>query len=250
MANLRQRVGTFLDGPDRILALVGPSGTGRLYATHQAAGDRGLVCIVHDRAQGSIDYNRWGAPTLADRGLAPSVQLLCNADCETDFSFIARLPQGSKVVCIANDGLALAKAKIPIERVNPLTPDAMAKILFLEHGWDALVAQRLSRLAQGDWRQVFTVRRALEGVDISAASEEEFAQALARMTRDTTLEGHPSLRVHQLFSGQVRGNLEAYACPDVLAWGERNLGATCATLEDMAAMQEAAVTCDVLLTGG
>ena len=69
MASLRQRVGTFLDGPDRILALVGPSGTGRLYATHQAAGDRGLVCIVHDRPQGSIHYGRWGAPTLADRGL-------------------------------------------------------------------------------------------------------------------------------------------------------------------------------------
>ena len=250
MSTLRQRVRSFLDGPATCVALVGPCGTGKLYATQQAARDKGFVCVVHDRAQGAINYSLWGAPTLADGGLARTLNILYNADCETDFAFAARLPPGSKVICIANDGQALAKAKIPIERVNPLTPDAMAKILFLEHGWDALVAQRLSRLAQGDWRQVFTVRRALEGVDISAASEEEFAQALARMTRDTTLEGHPSLRVHQLFSGQVRGNLEAYACPDVLAWGERNLGATCATLEDMAAMQEAAVTCDVLLTGG
>ena len=250
MATLRQRVKNFLSGPDRIIALVGPSGTGKRFAAQQAARDAGLACVEHDRAQGVINYSRWGAPTLADGGLARTLNILCNADCETDFSFVARLPQGSKVVCIANDGLALAKAKIPIERVNPLTPDAMARILFLEHGWDALVAQRLSRLAQGDWRQVFTVRRALEGVDISAASEEEFAQALARMTRDTTLEGHPSLRVHQLFSGQVRGNLEAYACPDVLAWGERNLGATCATLEDMAKMQKAAADGDVLCSAG
>ena len=127
----------------------------------------------------------------------------------------------------------------------------MAKILFLEHDWDALAAQRLSRLAQGDWRQVFTARRALEGagVDISVASEEEFAQALERMRRDKALEAHPTLRVHQLFNG-LADNLEAYAGPDVLAWGERNLGVTCDTLEDMAAMQEAAVTCDVLQTGG
>ena len=55
--------------------------------------------------------------------------------------------------------------------------------------------------------------------------------------------------MHQLFNGTVR-NLEDYANPDVLAWGERNLGVTCATLENMAAMQEAAVTADVLLNGG
>ena len=133
MASLRQRVGTFLDGPDRILALVGPSGTGRLYATHQAAVDRGLVCIVHDRAQGPSDYNRWGAPTLADRGLVPSVQLLCNADCETDSTFVARLPEGCKVVCLANS-VSDAMKQVRIERVQPLTPGAMENILFLELG--------------------------------------------------------------------------------------------------------------------
>ena len=252
MSNIRERVRTFLEGTQRVLALVGPSGTGKLYATQQAARDAGLACVEHDRAQGVINYDLWGATTLANGGLARTLNILCNADSETDFSFVARMPQGRKVVCIANDGQALAKAKIPIERVKTLTPHAMAKILFLEHDWDALAAQRLSRLAQGDWRQVFTARRALEGasIDIGIASEEEVAQALVRMTRDKALEAHPTLRVHQLFNGHVRDNLEDYACPDVLAWGERNLGVTCDALEDMAAIQEAAVTCDVLLTGG
>ena len=225
MSSIRERVKSFLDGTQRALAIVGPSGTGKLYATRQAARERGLTCIVHDRSQGSINYRLWGAATLADRGLARTLNILCNADCEIDFSFVGRLPPGSKVVCIGNDGQELAKAKIPIERVNPLAPDAMAQILFAEMDWDALTAQRLSRLARGDWRQVFAARRALEGsgVDISAASEEEFAQALERMRRDKALEAHPTLRVHQLFNG-LADKLEAYACPDVLAWGERNLG--------------------------
>ena len=252
MSNVRERVKTFLDGTQRALAIVGPSGTGKLYATQQAARETGLTCIVHDRSQGSINYRLWGAATLADRGLARTLNILCNADCEIDFSFVGRLPPGSKVVCIGNDGQALAKAKIPIERVNPLAPDAMAQILFAEMDWDALTAQRLSRLAQGDWRQVFAARRALEGsgVDISAASEEEFAQALARMTRDKALEAHPSLRVHQLFNGHVRDGLEEYASPEILSWGERNLGATCSTLESMAKMQQAAADADVLCTAG
>ena len=246
MATLRQRVKDFLSGADRIIGLVGPSGTGKRFAAQQAARDAGLACVEHDRAQGVINYSRWGAPTLAGGGgLARTLNILCNADCETDFSFVARLQPGCKVVCIANDGQALAKAKITIERVKPLTPEAMAKMLFLEVDWDAVAAKRLSRLAQGDWRQVHASAR----VDINAATEEHFAQALERMAKDSALEAHPSLRVRQLFSGTPRA-LDDYARPDGLNWGERNLGGVCETLESMATMQEAAATCDVLQSGG
>ena len=66
MSSIRERVKSFLDGTQRALAIVGPSGTGKLYATQQAARERGLTCIVHDRSQGSINYRLWGAATLAD----------------------------------------------------------------------------------------------------------------------------------------------------------------------------------------
>ena len=162
------------------------------------------------------------------------------------------MPPGSKVICIANDGQALAKAKIPIEGVKPLTPEAMTKILYMEADWEAVAAQRVSRLAQGDWRQVANLKRLFDGagIDLSGRSEEDFQAALKQMSRDRHTECHPSLRAHQMFSGNVR-DLESYARPDVLAWGECNLGLTCKnSLESMANMQEAAATADVLCTGG
>ena len=250
MSTLRQRVRSFLDGPATCVALVGPCGTGKLYATQQAARDKGLVCVAHDRAQGSIAYELWGAATLANDGLARTLNILCNADSETDFSFVGRLPSGSKVVCIANDGQALKDARIPIERVKPLTPEAMAKMLFLESDWGAVAAQRVSRLAQGDWRQVDNLKRLFDGagVNLSGASEEAFQAALEQMARDKHTVCHPSLRVHSLFSGT--GQQEDHEDPAVLPWGESNLGLTCDSLESMAAMQEAAATADVLCKGG
>ena len=92
MSSIRERVKSFLDGTPRALAIVGPSGTGKLYATQQAARERGLTCIVHDRSQGSINYRLWGAATLANHGLAASVHVLLSADGETDFCFVANLP--------------------------------------------------------------------------------------------------------------------------------------------------------------
>ena len=40
MSNIRERVKTFLDGTQRALAIVGPSGTGKLYAIQQAVRER------------------------------------------------------------------------------------------------------------------------------------------------------------------------------------------------------------------
>ena len=251
MSSIRERVKSFLDGTQRALAIVGPSGTGKLYATQQAARERGLTCIVHDRSQGSINYRLWGAATLANHGLAASVHVLLSADGETDFCFVARLPPACKVVCVANEvSEALKAARIPIERVKPLTPEAMAKMLFLESDWGAVAAQRVSRLAQGDWRQVDNLKRLFDGagVNLSGASEEAFQAALEQMARDKHTVCHPSLRVHSLFSGT--GQQEDHEDPAVLPWGESNLGLTCDSLESMAAMQEAAATADVLCKGG
>ena len=251
MSSIRERVKSFLDGTQRALAIVGPSGTGKLYAIQQAVRERGLTCIVHDRSQGSINYRLWGAATLANHGLAASVHVLLSADGETDFCFVARLPPACKVVCVANEvSEALKAARIPIERVKPLTPEAMAKMLFLESDWGAVAAQRVSRLAQGDWRQVENLKRLFDGagVNLSGASEEAFQAALEQMARDKHTVCHPSLRVHSLFSGT--GQQEDHEDPAVLPWGESNLGLTCDSLESMAAMQEAAATADVLCKGG
>ena len=250
MSTLRQRVRSFLDGPATCVALVGPCGTGKLYATQQAARDKGLVCVAHDRAQGFIAYKLWGAATLANDGLARTLNILCNADSETDFSFIGHMPQGCKVVCIANDGQALKAARILCEHVKPLTAEEMAKLLFLEKGWEAAAAQRLARLAQGDWRQLKTLARLFNdaGINVSTQDEEEFAEACERMARDRKHDCHPSLRAHSVFSGNAPP--EDYEDPEILARGERNLGVTCDTLESMALMQEAASTTDVLCTSG
>ena len=61
-----KRVETFLRDPGAsVLALVGPSGSGKLYTAERAAQAVGVQACVLDRAQGEINYGRLGATTLA-----------------------------------------------------------------------------------------------------------------------------------------------------------------------------------------
>ena len=86
-------------------------------------------------------------------------------------------------------------------------------------------------------------------VDLATASDEEFQEALATMAKDKVVDAHPTLKVHQLFSGgSAQKQLENYTDTETLAWSEANLGVVCATVADMLTMAESAVTCDVLMS--
>ena len=157
---------------------------------------------------------------------------------------------------LANEvGNATRNANIPVERMNAPMPDQRTKELFLQHDWNVVKAKRLSQLAQRDWRKLQTLDLwfASAGLDIAGMSEEEYEETLVRMSRDAQQHVHPTLASHQLFSGAARNQGRApedLADASVLAWGEANHGIFCASLEDMASMQEAALHCDVLTNAG
>ena len=229
---MQKKLETFLRGSAPALILVGPSGCGKLWSTERAARAVGLQVQIADRSQGKINYALWGACGLSDSGLVRNLFVLLAADQESDFSgLVKNIRQVSgKVVLIANEvSNAMRAAKFPVERVSAPTAEAMTKELFLNQDWDVTRSQRLSRLAQGDWRRLQTLDLLFQDVDVASMSDEAFGKTLERMAKDA----------HQdLVDARV------------MAWGEANHGLVCATVEEMAAMQEAAGHCDIMTNAG
>jgi len=227
---MQKKIETFLRGREPVLAIVGPSGSGKLYATERAAAAIGLRVQIEDRSQGVLKYARWGSNSLStSRALDKHLYVLVCAEQETDFSdllSVLRTTPGLKIVLIANNvSNAMRTAKIPVERVSAPTAEQMRRELFLNHHWDAVKAKRLSLLAQGDWRKLQTLDRLFQGVDVASMSDEAFGEALEQMARDVHEDVHPTLAAHQLFSGHATRQGKApedLADANVLAWGERN----------------------------
>ena len=180
-----------------------------------------------------------------------SLFIICNAK-ETSWDFLPKL--AGKFVFVTNDEQQMAglkKAKVAIEKLKKPTAEQMTKALFLEHEWPVEKAKRLSQLAEGDWRRVWVLEQLFRdaSIDLATASDDDFQEALATMTKDNVLDVHPTLKVHQLFSGAgAKQRLENYTDTETLAWGEANLGVVCGTVGDMLTMAESAVTCDVLMS--
>ena len=253
---MQKKLETFLRGSAPALILVGPSGCGKLWSTERAARAVGLQVQIADRSQGKINYALWGACGLSDSGLVRNLFVLLAADQESDFSgLVKNIRQVSgKVVLIANEvSNAMRAAKFPVERVSAPTAEAMTKELFLNQDWDVTRSQRLSRLAQGDWRRLQTLDLLFQDVDVASMSDEAFGKTLERMAKDAHQDIHPTLAVHQLFSGLATKSGRApedLVDARVMAWGEANHGLVCATVEEMAAMQEAAGHCDIMTNAG
>ncbi len=249
----KRTIAAFLDGPATCLGLWGPVGSGKLFLVEQVVRAKGLQHQVLDKAQGAIPYARLGGACLSSDGsLAAAAYVIVNAH-ESDWSFTKTLR--GKFVFISNAELALRglkAAKFECVKVPRPTVDSMTKTLFLEHEWPVEKAQRLAVLAEGDWRKLTNLDRLFTDarVDVASAADEEFQQIVQDTAKDKRLlaEAPPSAAVHALFSGHAAqsGTVEAYADHSVLMWGERNLGITSGTLEDMQACQEAAVIADVL----
>jgi hypothetical protein len=57
---MQKKIKTFLRGREPALAIIGPPGCGKLYATERAAAAIGLRVQIEDRSQGPLNYARWG----------------------------------------------------------------------------------------------------------------------------------------------------------------------------------------------
>jgi hypothetical protein len=167
------------------------------------------------------------------------------------------MPRGTKIILIGNSCCPeLKKAGIHVERIKRPTQDAMCKTLFLDHDWPAIKAQRLSALADGDWRRLWSLDRlfAGAGMDVAKCDDDNFRKLCLNTAKDKNLleATPPSAAVHQLFSGYAASSntVSDYAEHSVLMWTEANKDVVCNSLEQMADLQEAAVYADVLASGG
>ncbi len=253
--NAKARIETFLRGRGVALGVVGEPGSGKMHAAQLAAKAAGFHLTILDRTQGPIHYNRLGALTLGDHGLAKTVFVICGADAETSWPDPKSLPEGAKLIFIGNSCRAeMKRASLQVEQVSRPSPEAMTKSLFLDQGWDVIVAQRLARLSGGDWRQLRALEMLFKNVDVASLGDDEFQRLLldTKADKNPLLDVPPSAVVHQLFSGHAaRSNtLEHYADHGVLMWAEANKDLVCNSIEDMATLQEAAVFSDVLMNGG
>ena len=255
--NIQGRIEAFLRGSTAALAVVGQTGSGKTHAVEVAAKAAGFQATVLDRTQGSISYNRLGVCALGQDGLTRTVTIVCGADSETALPDPKRLPLGTKLIFIGNNCSAeLKKAGIHIEKLNRPTQEAMCKTLFLDHDWPVAKAKRLSALADGDWRRVWSLDRlfAGAGVDVAECNDDDFRALMLHTAKDKNLleTTPPSAAVHQLFSGYAASSntVSDYAEHSVMMWTEANQDIVCNSIEKMAEFQEAAVYADVLATGG
>ncbi len=259
---MEKKIEAFLAGPHCIVGLVGDVGTGKRHAVCATALAKGWKVQCHDRAQRSLDYLRWGAHVLDDAGLCRAVHVVCNADCENDWSFVPRLSPGVKVVCLANDVQALKKgaatapeSNFEILRMPKLSTDQMSKHLFHEEHWCAVVATRLSKLAAGDWRVLRTWERLVResAVDVSTMDDAAFEEWSARAHKDQFVTCHPSLTANRLLNGEARENAnlaERMMDHQTACFVQANVGLHCGTIEEMETMATAAVDSDMMRAAG
>ena len=175
----------------------------------------------------------------SDGFLQPIVYVIVNAH-ETDWSFTKTLT--GRFIFISNDELALRAlkaAKFECIKLPRPSAQSMTRTLYLDHGWDCDKATRLAILADGDWRKLTNLDRLFTdaGVDVAKASEDQFQQLVLSTFSDKRVlaDVPPSAAVHALFSGCAKssGTIDAYSEHVVLMWGERNLGITTQSLDDM-----------------
>ena len=260
--NTTRHVEAFLAGPHCIVGLVGDVGTGKRHTVCALALAKGWKVQCHDRAHGALDYLRWGTHVFGAAGLCRTVHVVCNADCERDWSFVPRLCPGVKVVCLANDAQALKKgaatapeSNFEILRMPKLSMDQMTRHLFHEEDWCALVATRLSKLAAGDWRVLRTWESLVResGADVSAMDDAAFEEWSARAYKDQFVTCHPSLTANRLLNGEARENValaERMLDHQTASWVQANVGLHCGTIEEMETVAAAAVDWDMLRAAG
>ena len=252
MTGVEKAIASFLGNPKTTcLGIWGEVGSGKMHSTTEVARRQGWTYQVLDRAQGAIDYRKLGRHMLGESGLTASLYIICNAK-ESSWESLRAIT--GKLVFIANEEQNLAplkRAKFPVEKARRPTVDQMTRALFLEHDWPVEKAKRLSALAEGDWRRVWLLDRLFRdaNVDFASVSDGEFLEALGTMGKDDLRDVHPTLKVHQLFSAtSAQTPLERYANMETLVWSQANLGVVCDNLEDMLAMAESAVSCDLLMS--
>lgn len=234
--------------------LCGEVGSGKLYTAKAIAQAQGWQVTVLDRSLGAIDYTKFGGNhALGGNGvLARPLFIICNTK-ESNWDFLQGLK--GKFVFISNDEQDLGqlkRAKVAVERKKKPTVDQQTKSLFLEHGVPATKAKRLSLLAQGDWRRIWTLDQLFRdaGIDLETASEQVFKDALATMAKDQFVDAHPSMKVHRLFQNDGDRAQDQQLDFETVLWTQANLDVVCGNLDSMWAVAESATTCDVLTAEG